>query len=65
MMAISVHFGTGGDSDQYFGVLNRNCNGESNSRLREAGGWCVRDNYLPYANGVAVSSQAVWPLKGK
>ena len=47
MMAISVHFGTGGDSDQYFGVLNRNCNGESNSRLREAGGWCVRGQLPP------------------
>ena len=65
-MTISVRFGTGGDDDQYLGVLARNLNGESYSRMREQNAWSVKHLSQPFADGIAVTkAQVAWSLKGQ
>ena len=68
MLALSVKFGDGGDSDQYLGVLEEEALKNSRatfSKLRERGGWCVKDSSSPYQNGEQLTSINAWPkLRG-
>jgi len=68
LLCVSVAFGSGGDSDQHFGVLDYATADKASdySRLRRSGGWCIKDSSRPCANGQTCVHLDGWPrLRGK